>query len=236
MTRCVVLDTETTGLDPKQGHRLIEVGCVELVDYLPTGKQFHCLVYPDREIDADAERVHGISLDSLKGKPRFHEPEICDALMTFIGDDPIVAHNAAFDRSFINNELVLAGRAPPPVSQWIDSVALARKKLPGAAYSLDALCRRFKISLEGREKHGALIDAQLLAAVYLELHGGRERKLELESQRVEVVPVSPSEARSHGQRSKPVPSQLTAEENLNHQAFLRKLGPESVWAKILTLD
>lgn len=236
MSRCIVLDTETTGLDPRQGHRIIEVACVELIDHLPTGKQFHRFVYPDRDIDADAERVHGISLKSLVGQPRFHDSEVCDDLMNFIGDAPIVAHNASFDRGFINNELALAGRAQTPISQWIDSLAIAQQKFPGGINSLNGLCKRFKISLEDREKHGALIDAQLLAEVYLELHGGRERRLELGEVHQSDLANPQARTRNHGDRPGPVHSMLTDDERSKHEAFIGKLGPQSIWARLLAPD
>ena len=175
MSREIVLDTETTGLDPKQGHRLIELGCIELNDLLPTGREFHCYVDPQRQIDPEAERVHGISNAFLEGKPRFEDPQVCDAFLDFIGDATLIAHNAPFDRGFINAELERAGRTPPPVDRWCDTLPMAQKRFPGMYNSLDALCKRFKISLADRDKHGALIDAQLLAAVYLELQGGKER-------------------------------------------------------------
>ena len=179
MPREIVLDTETTGLDPYSGHRLIEIACVELEDSIPTGRSFYRLMDPEREIDADAERVHGVSLAFLADKPKFADPEVVEAFLEFVGDAVLIAHNAAFDRDFINAELERAGRRPLPEARWIDTLGLAQKRFPGMYNSLDALCKRFKISLAEREKHGALIDAKLLAGVYLELQGGRERRLDL---------------------------------------------------------
>jgi DNA polymerase-3 subunit epsilon len=229
MARHIVLDTETTGLDPRSGHRLVEIACVEVVDYIPTGKSFHRYIHPDRDIDPDAERVHGISLASLKDKPRFHEPVVCEEFLAFVGEDMIVAHNAPFDRGFVNAELTRCGRAVTPDDRWIDTLAIARKKFPGMYNSLDALCKRMKISLEGREKHGALIDAQLLAAVYLELQGGKERALDLADVVVRQA-VETMIAIVHGPRPRPLAPRCTGAEAAAHQAFVRDvLKDKAVW-------
>lgn len=229
MARHIVLDTETTGLDPRSGHRLIEIACVEVVDYIPTGASFHRYIHPDRAIDADAERVHGISLASLQDKPRFHEPVVCDAFLEFIGEDPIVAHNAPFDRGFVNAELERAGRPLTPDDRWIDTLAIAKKKFPGMYNSLDALCKRMKISLEGREKHGALIDAQLLAAVYLELQGGKERALDLTAAVVRQA-VGAAAAAAYGARPRPLAPRISNSEREAHDAFVRDvLKDKAVW-------
>ena len=179
MAREIVLDTETTGLDPRTGHRLIEIACIELEDYLPTGQSFHRYCHPDREIDPEAQRVHGLSLAFLSDKPRFHEPEVWQAMVEFIGDAPLVAHNAPFDRGFLNAELARVEHPGYGEERWVDTLPLAQKRFPGMYNSLDALCKRFKISLADREKHGALIDTRLLASVYLELRGGNARGLDL---------------------------------------------------------
>jgi len=228
MARHIVLDTETTGLDPRTGHRLIEIACVEVVDYMPTGKSFHEYVHPDRDIDPDAERVHGISLASLHGKPRF--PEIVDRFLEFVGDDPIVAHNAPFDRGFVNAELTRCGLAPTREDQWIDTLVLAKKKFPGMYNSLDALCKRMKISLAARDKHGALIDAELLAAVYLELQGGKERALDLVAAPA-ANNVGPSLiAVAYGERPRPLAPRSTDTERAAHEAFVRGvLKDKAVW-------
>lgn len=232
MAREIVLDTETTGLDHKTGHRLIEVACVELEDFLPTGRTFYRLIHPDREIDADAERVHGISLASLEGKPRFHEPDVCDALLDFVADAALIAHNAAFDRGFLNAELERAGRAVLPEPRWIDTLALAQKRFPGMYNSLDALCKRFKISLAEREKHGALIDARLLAAVYLELRGGRERGLDLSPAATSAGPVQAAGPVSHGPRPRPLAPRSTEAEREAHAAFVSaNLKEKAIWLK-----
>src|SRR6201991_4629289 len=179
MAREIVLDTETTGFEPHLGHRLVEIACLEIEDFIPTGRSFHRYIDPCRDMPPEAERVHGLSAAFLTGKPRFEHPEIVDDFLEFVGDAPIVAHNATFDRAFVNHELGVINREALHESRWVDTLALARVRFPGMHNSLDALCKRFKISLSEREKHGALIDAKLLAAVYLELKGGRERRLDL---------------------------------------------------------
>jgi DNA polymerase-3 subunit epsilon len=232
MAREIVLDTETTGLDHRTGDRLIEVACVELEDYLPTGRTFHQLVHPDRDIHPDAERVHGISLASLEGKPRFHHPEVCDALLEFIGEAVVVAHNAGFDRGFLNAELGRAGRPILPDHQWVDTLSLAQKRFPGMGNSLDALCKRFKISLAEREKHGALIDARLLAAVYLELRGGRERGFDLSPVAVETGPLGAAGPIVHGPRPRPLAPRSTEAEREAHAEFVRStLKDKAIWLK-----
>jgi DNA polymerase-3 subunit epsilon len=238
MTREIVLDTETTGLDPKTGHRLIEIGCVELFDYLPTGRTFHRYIHPEREIDPEAERVHGISLSFLADKPRFHHPDVCDALIEFIGDAPLVAHNAAFDRSFVNHELNKIRRPILAETRWIDTLGLAQKRFPGMYNSLDALCKRFKVSLAERDKHGALIDARLLAAVYLELRGGKERGLDFTQPKAargtglaEIEPSAPIVV-DYGVRPRPLAPRSTEAERAAHEAFVRKaLKGGAIWTR-----
>ena len=232
MAREIVLDTETTGLDPRSGHRLVEIACVELEDFLPTGRSFHRYVHPEREIDPEAERVHGLSLAFLSDKPRFAEAEVCEALLAFIGEAAVVAHNAPFDRGFINHELERAGRSGLPEPRWVDTLPLAQKRFPGAHNSLDALCKRFKISLAEREKHGALIDAQLLAAVYLELNGGRERGLDLTvASTVRNLVRAVGETR-YGPRPRPLSARSTEAEREAHLIFVRgALAEKAVWLK-----
>ena len=229
MAREIVLDTETTGLDPRQGHRLIEVAAVELADLMPTGRHFHCYINPERDIDPDAERIHGLSRAFLTDKPVFAEPHVAEALLAFIGDAPIIAHNAAFDRGFLNHELDRAGMAPLPEPRWIDSLAIAQKTFPGAYNSLDALCKRFKISLADREKHGALVDAQLLAGVYLELRGGREARLDLTQTVAKSAGVATARA-SHGPRPRPLAPRLTDIERESHARFIAlEMKGKSLW-------
>jgi DNA polymerase-3 subunit epsilon len=175
--REIVLDTETTGLDPTSGHRVVEIACLELVNHIPTGRHFQCYVNPERDMPADAFAVHGLSAEFLSDKPRF--AEIADTLLQFIGEAPVVMHNAEFDVRFLNAELQRLGRPPLPAPSVVDTLQIARQKFPGAPISLDALCRRFAIDNSGRTKHGALLDAELLADVYLELVGGRQTGLEL---------------------------------------------------------
>lgn len=175
--REIILDTETTGLDPAAGHRIVEIGCVEAINHIPTGKSWHQYVNPERDMPEEAFRVHGLSTAFLADHPVF--ATIADAFLAFIGDARLVIHNASFDMKFLNAELALLGYAPLDAARAVDTVALARRRYPGAQVSLDALCRRFEIDLSAREKHGALLDAELLAEVYLELRGGRQPNLEL---------------------------------------------------------
>ena len=231
MTREVVLDTETTGLDPNGGHRIIEIACLEVVDYLPTGRAFHTYVDPECEVDFEAERVHGISTEFLRGKPRFADPAVVDAFMGFVGESRLVAHNAAFDRAFVNHELERAGRAPLVESRWIDTLALAQKRFPGMYNSLDALCKRYRLSLAERVRHGALVDAELLAQVYLELRGGREQSFELVSTSRQSA-VRDAVRVSYGMRSRPLPSRLGPIELAAHRIFVeQQLGPDAVWLR-----
>ena len=232
MAREIVLDTETTGFEPKQGHRLVEIACVELIDYLPTGSSFHCYVDPERDMPPEAEKVHGLSAAFLKGKPKFAHPEVADAFLEFIGEAPLIAHNAGFDRNFINFELEKAGKDPLPEPRWIDTLALAQKRFPGMYNSLDALCKRFNISLAEREKHGALIDTKLLAAVYLELRGGRERRLELAPTPVKNN-VAQAQLTAYGPRPRPLEPRSTEAERARHQAFVKaSLKDKAVWLKV----
>jgi DNA polymerase-3 subunit epsilon len=177
MTRSVLFDTETTGLDPLAGDRVIEVAALELWNDLPTGKQFHALIHPDRDIPEEARRVHGISLDQLLGKPRF--AEVAEEMLAFFGAGPLVAHNAPFDFGFIDSELSRLRLPPLARERMVDTLALAKARFPGMPNSLDALCRRFGIDLSERTSHNALLDCRLLAEVYVELTGGRQRGFSL---------------------------------------------------------
>lgn len=170
--REVIFDTETTGLDPKTGDRMVEIGCIEMIGRVETGRTFHAYFNPERDMPPEAERVHGLSAAFLATKPRFADS--ADELLEFLGDAPLVAHNAGFDFGFLNNELELIGRAPISMERMVDTVAIARKKHPGSKLSLDALCTRYGIDRSHRVKHGALLDAELLAQVYVELTGGRQ--------------------------------------------------------------
>ena len=179
MTREIVLDTETTGIDPKDGHRIIEIGALEMDNHMPTGKQLHLYINPERVIDAGAVAIHGLTSEFLADKPVF--ADIVDEFLNFVGDSPMVIHNAPFDMGFVNAELARLARAPLPMTQAVDTLPMARKKFPGAQANLNALCRRFEIDNSHRDLHGALIDADLLAAVYVELLGGRQPGLSLEA-------------------------------------------------------
>ena len=232
MAREIVLDTETTGLDPKTGHRVIEIACIEVEDLLPTGAYFHKHIDPEREIDPDAERVHGISRASLRGKPKFADPEIAHAFLDFIGDARLVAHNAAFDRGFVNMELGRAGFAHLPEERWVCTYQLAQKRFPSMHNSLDALCKRYKISLAEREKHGALVDTRLLSLVYLELQGGKERALEFTAPASELAAAAAIRI-DHGARPRPLAPRSTPAERDRHTAWLAAtFKVDTVWAKI----
>jgi len=231
MAREIVLDTETTGFEPHLGHRLVELAALEIEDFIPTGRSFHVYIDPERDMPPDAERVHGLSAAFLKGKPKFAAPEVSHAFLEFIGDAPVIAHNAGFDRAFVNWELEAIGLAPVPEPRWIDTLALARQRFPGMHNSLDALCKRFKISLADREKHGALIDARLLAAVYLELKGGRERRLEL-SAAVVATSVTAIRENVYGARPRPLAPRSTEAERAAHLSFIQDVvKDDSLWKK-----
>jgi DNA polymerase-3 subunit epsilon len=227
--REIVFDTETTGLEA-ESDRLIEIGCVELENLLPTGREFHTLINPMREVHLDAARVHGFTWEKLRGYPIFAEQKVMGAFLAFIGDAPLVAHNASFDRGFINAELRRAGKPALADDRFVDTLKLAQAKFPGAPASLDALCRRFEISIEHRALHGAIKDARLLAGVYLELNGGRERSFGFElahsgSGGERLAPLA--------QRPTPLPSRITEAERQAHAALVAKLGSNSVWAGFL---
>ena len=229
MAREIVLDTETTGFEPHLGHRLVEIACLEIEDFLPTGRSFHTYIDPERDMPVEAERVHGLSSAFLKGKPKV--AEVVDAFLDFVGDAPIVAHNATFDRTFVNWELGLCGRDHLHEERWVDTLAMAKKRFPGMHNSLDALCKRFKISLSEREKHGALIDARLLAAVYLELKGGREMRLELTSTTA-IAAVSSARQSAYGARPRPLAFRSTDAERELHAAFVRDvIKNDALWKK-----
>src|SRR5579864_9509684 len=232
MAREIVLDTETTGLDVFGGHRLIELACVELDDLVPTGRAFHRYIDPERDIDVEAERVHGLSATFLAGKPKFADAEVVEAFLEFVGDAALIAHNAAFDRSFINAELERIGRTGFSESRWVDTLSPAQQRFPGMYNSLDALCKRFRISLVERDKHGALVDAKLLANVYLELQGGRERGLDLSIVGARRA-IEAAAAIVYGPRPRPLAPRSTAEERAAHAAFVRDVLKEgALWLEL----
>lgn len=213
--REIVIDTETTGLDPASGHRVVEIAAVELMHHVPTGRKFHRYINPERDMPPDAFAVHGLDGEFLAGFPPF--AEIVEEFVAFIGDAPLVAHNAEFDLAFLNAELVRAGRAHL-TGGLVDTLALARKRFPGSPASLDALCRRFTIDLSGREKHGAEIDCLLLAEVYIELLGGRQPGLDL-SAATSAIAVT-IETAALGPARPPRPHAPSEEELAAHAAML----------------
>ena len=231
--REIVLDTETTGLDPNNGHRVVEIGCVELNYHVPTGRELHLYVNPERDMPEDAFAIHGISDDMLAGKPVFSD--IADEFLDFIGDDAaLVIHNAPFDAKFLNWELRQVHRPTIPDARLIDTLQIARKRYPGGSNSLDALCRRFDIDLSVREKHGAIIDCQLLAAVYLELIGGKQPGLVLAETPAEKTPAEQTDAPLQTETALRAPRAArphapTAAEQAAHAAFLAKLK-DPIWS------
>lgn len=219
--REIVFDTETTGLSPEDGHRVVEIGCVELINHVPTGKNWHRYINPQRGMPGDAFRVHGLSEEFLAKQETF--ADVADDFLAFVGRTPLVAHNASFDVGFINAELALLEKPPLDVARIIDTVAIARRKYPGAQASLDALCRRFDVDLSARTKHGALLDAELLAEVYLELIGGRQPTLGLAVD-LETVPIDSAPSKTWVERAfAPSEAELAA-----HAAFLDKIS-EPIW-------
>jgi len=225
--REIVLDTETTGFDPATGDRIVEIGCVELIDHLPTGRSFQAYLNPERLVPIETQRVHGLTDEFLADKPLF--AHIVEDLLEFIGDAPLVIHNASFDMKFVNSELHRCGRKPLPYARAIDTIEIAKAKIPGARYSLDELCKRFGIDLSARAKHGALLDAELTARVYLELVGGRQTKLVLgPGDSVEVT----GDAIIQVSRTRPrqITVVITQSEQDAHAEFIAKdLGTDAVW-------
>jgi DNA polymerase-3 subunit epsilon len=224
--REIVLDTETTGLDPYQGHRLIEIGCIELLNRMPTGQVFHHYVHPEREIPEEAFKVHGISLEMLRDKPRFHE--IADDLLAFLGDCPLVIHNAAFDMGFLNAELERAARPLLDRTRMVDTLLLARRKYPGGSNRLDDLCLRYRIDASRRTKHGALLDAELLAEVYVELIDARQATLIL-VENGDGLDRTPQQIAVSRVRPQPLLSRLTEAELEAHRGFIASLGEGALW-------
>ena len=220
--RAVVFDTETTGLDPQSGDRVVEIACVELYRDLPTGASFHTLVDPERDIPEEATKVHGLTRADLMGKPRF--AEVADALLAFLGDSPLIAHNAAFDFGFLNAEFARLDRPALDPGRMIDTFAMAKSRFPGLPNSLDALCRRFGIDLSERTKHNALLDCRLLSDVYVELTGGRQPTLLPEMADVAVPAFVYDRV---GPRS-PVLIEVSPEALARHVAFLARI-PSALW-------
>lgn len=222
--REVVLDTETTGLSPEKGDRLVEIGCLELINHMATGQTYHCYVNPGITMPSAAQDVHGLSDEFLADKPLF--AAVADDFLAFAGDDPLIIHNAAFDMGFINAELRRLKRSPLPMSQAVDTVSMARQKFPGSPASLDALCRRFGIDNSARTVHGALLDAELLAEVYLELCGGRQPGLVLEADEI----VSSATVRVERIARETRAFALTDGERDAHRQFITNLT-DPIWNK-----
>lgn len=222
--REVVLDTETTGLSPENGDRVVEIGCLELANHMATGQTYQCYVNPEITMPSAAQDVHGLSDEFLADKPLF--AAIADDFLAFVGDDPLIIHNAAFDMGFINDELRRLGTPSLPASQAVDTVSMARQKFPGAPASLDALCRRFGIDNSARTLHGALLDAELLAEVYLELRGGRQPGLVLEANDVATDAAGPIQRMAR----QPRPFAPSDAERAAHQKFLDNLT-DPIWNK-----
>lgn len=232
MTREIVFDTETTGLDPASGDRIVEIGCVELINHIPTGRHFHVYLNPERQMDEGAFAVHGLSDAFLRDQPRFAEK--VDEFLDFIGDSVLVAHNAPFDIGFFNAELARLKR-PALSNRVIDTVALAREKYPGARVSLDALCKAYGIDNSRRTLHGALLDSEILAEVYLELIGGRQVALTLETASTVVVAETASLAPAR-QRPIPLPPRLTPAELAAHATLVASLGDGALWSNYVEAD
>ncbi|SMC56432.1 DNA polymerase III subunit epsilon [Primorskyibacter flagellatus] len=226
--REIVMDTETTGFDPEAGDRIVEIGGVELLNHVPTGRTYHQYINPERGMPQDAFEVHGLGDEFLRDKPVF--AKIADEFLEFVGDSKLVIHNASFDMKFLNAELRWLKKPQLPWEQAIDTLAIARKKFPGSPASLDALCRRFGIDNASRTLHGALLDSEILAEVYLELIGGKQPDFAL-------APIR--DAKSGGEnddwrpsrRPTPLPSHLTEKEKAAHAAFVEKLGDGALWLK-----
>lgn len=226
--REIVLDTETTGFEPDEGDRIVEIGAVELMNHVPTGGTFHKYINPERAMPQEAFEVHGLGDEFLADKPRF--AEVADDFLAFVGDAKLVIHNAAFDMKFLNAELKWMGLPTLPNAQAVDTLAIARSKFPGAQNSLDALCRRFGIDNSARTKHGALLDSEILAEVYLELVGGRQPDFSLSvvsntGPKVEAGDWTPPP------RPRPLRDRMTPDEEVAFEGFVSKLGDDALWKR-----
>jgi DNA polymerase-3 subunit epsilon len=228
--REIVLDTETTGLDPLRGDRLVEIGCVEILNRMPTGQTFHRHLNPEREISAEAFAVHGLSTEFLADKPLFYH--VVEDFLDFIGDAPLVIHNALFDIAFINAELERIQRPPIGRDRLVDTLLLARRKHPGVSNKLDDLCSRYAIDNSRRTKHGALLDAELLAEVYIDLIEARQSQLILATEAREIRLTGYGEM-PRRQREIPLVPRITADDRLAHRAFIASLGDKPIWNDFL---
>ncbi|MGT2502979.1 DNA polymerase III subunit epsilon [Bradyrhizobium guangxiense] len=228
--REIVLDTETTGLDPLRGDRLVEIGCVEILNRMPTGQSYHVYINPERDMPAEAFAVHGLSAEFLSTKPLFHE--IVDEFLAFIGDAPLVIHNASFDVGFINAEARPHQARRDPRERLVDTLLLARRKHPGVSNRLDDLCSRYAIDNSHRTKHGALLDAELLAEVYVDLVGARQSQLLLASEAQEIRVNAAGDA-PRRQRLVPLAPRVSEAEREAHRAFIATMGEKAIWNEYL---
>ncbi len=228
MIREIVLDTETTGLSPTGGDRLVEIGCVELINHIPTGKNFHVYINPQRSMPEEAFRVHGLSEEFLADKPVFRD--VAGDFLDFIGDATLVIHNAPFDMGFLNHQLEISGHKTL-TNTVIDTVMVARQKHPGARVSLDALCKHYGIDNSRRTLHGALLDSEILAEVYLELIGGKQVSLALVADNQVAVSIAGTERIPARVRPNPLPGRLSAAEAEAHSALVAKMGDSAIWAQ-----
>lgn len=228
--REIILDTETTGLDPKRGDRLIEIGCIELYNRIPTGREYHCFINPERDVPAEAQAVHGLSTDFLKDKPVF--AKVADEFLNFVGDDILVIHNATFDINFLNYELDQLKKRTFAFDRVVDTLAIARRKHPAGPNTLDALCKRYGVDNSKRTKHGALIDCLLLAEVYVELLGERQAALSLQTQAA-VARASANRQGQHKAQKRPHPleARVNPEMISRHRIFIAEMGAKAVWNK-----
>ena len=226
--REIVFDTETTGFDAKGADRITEIGCLEIIDLLPTGRQFHCYLDPLRDVPEKVVEITGLTTEFLRGKPLFKDK--ADEFLEFVGDSIMIAHNAQFDMGFVNAELIRSGRDPLPAKRFKDTLAMAHAKFPGSPASLDALCKRFGISLSARDKHGAIVDSELLAAVYLELSGGRAMNLGLDANPKAIE----TESGFPTARQRPAPLILNPSEHETtaHREFIDSIKGDTVWEKV----
>ncbi len=227
--REIVLDTETTGFDPSSGDRIVEIGAVELSGHMPTGRTYHQYINPERSMPQEAFEVHGLGDEFLSDKPKF--AQIAQDFLDFVGDAKLVIHNAAFDMKFLNAELGWVGKPTLPMSQAIDTVEMARRKFPGSPASLDALCRRFAIDNSARTLHGALLDSEILAEVYLELIGGRQPDFALNQSAGQSRASTAQDTWTATARPTPLPSRLSKTEEDRHAAFVKSLGDAPLWSR-----
>lgn len=227
--REIVLDTETTGLSPDNGDRIVEIGCVELINHVPTSNTYQVYLNPEKDMDPGAEKVHGLTNEFLLDKPKFIE--IADSFLDFIGDSNLIAHNADFDINFLNSELVRAKKDKINNDRVVDTLKIARSKFPGARNSLDALCKRFFVDNSNRSLHGALLDSELLAEVYLELVGGKEPDLELSTNTIKKDNNSQNKTSNISARKNKLKSRITNIDEKNHRDFLASLPKVSLWLK-----